>query len=67
MVYKVDVVRRLVFVIESEGASYEEAKHNALYDLAVPDNSTENEAEELRTLAQLIDEGKIVVTSVLLL
>ena len=67
MVYKVDVVRRLAFVVEAEGGSYEEAKRNALEDLAVPDGSVENEAEELRTLAQLIDEKKIIVTSVLLL
>ena len=67
MVYKVDVVRRLGFVIEEEGESYEEAKQRAVEDLTVAGGSIENEAEELRTLAQLIDEGKITVTSVLLL
>ena len=67
MVYKVDAVRRTMFVVEAEGGSYEEARRSALADFSVPGGSIENEAEELRTLAQLIDEGKIVVTSVLLL
>mgnify|MGYP001586298084 FL=1 len=67
MVYKVELVRRLAFITEAEGRDAAEAKLNAIEDFSVAGGSVTNEAEELRTLATLVDEGTITPVDVKIL
>lgn len=64
VVYKVDLLRRVRFTAESEGHDYVDALANAIRDFSVEGGSVENEAEELRSFAQLIDEGAIEIRGV---
>ena len=67
MVHKVELIRRLRFITEAEGSCFDEAKRNAIEDFSVAGGSVANEAEELRTLATLIEEGIVIPVDVCLL
>lgn len=64
MVYKVDLEYVIRFVAEQDDESYECAKLRAERDFSVPGGSVENAAEELRMLAQCIEEKSIIVSDI---